>query len=63
MNSIVLEESPIRLPEVLRLTSVSRSWVYAQIKLGNFPPPAYRYGRSVAWCRHAIMKWLASKRI
>lgn len=61
---IQVEEKPLRLKGVMELVQMSRSWIYKEMALGNFPTPAYRFGKnSVAWSSRSVLGWLASKRI
>lgn len=59
----VLNSIPVRLyrlPDVLRLTGLSKSTVYARVKTGEFPAPApiFRGGRAVAWRSEDITGWI-----
>jgi len=47
----------LRLPEVKRLTGLSRSSIYLQIKTGHFPPPVRLGGRAVGWVEEEILTW------
>lgn len=48
----------LRLPDVLRRTGMSRSWVYAQMASGDFPQPVRLGGRAVAWRESDLTRWL-----
>lgn len=48
----------LRLPEVKRLTSLSRSTIYLRISLGQFPKPISLGGRAVGWLDSEIQEWL-----
>jgi prophage regulatory protein len=50
-----------RLRQVLAVTSMSRSWLYAEIAQGRFPAPVRVGLRAVAWRRSDIETWLASR--
>ena len=39
----------MRLPEVMQMTTLSRSQVYALMKAGQFPRPLRVGARAVAW--------------
>ena len=52
------EERFIRLGEVLATCGKSRSSVYAGIKEGTFPPPVKLQGRSSAWLRSEVLRWM-----
>lgn len=47
----------LRLPEVKRVTGLSRSSIYLQIKTGHFPPPVRLGGRAVGWVEEEIASW------
>jgi prophage regulatory protein len=47
----------LRLPEVKRLTGLSRSSIYLRIKAGQFPPPVRLGGRAVGWVEEEISRW------
>ncbi|MCD4487005.1 AlpA family phage regulatory protein [Chromobacterium vaccinii] len=51
----------IRLPEVMRKTGMSRSWIYAQMKAGLFPMAISLGARAVAWKQSSIDGWIASR--
>ena len=51
----------IRLPEVLRLTGLSRSTVYRKLKLSQFPEPIQLGPRSVAWRASDILAWIDTR--
>lgn len=50
-----------RLPNVKALTGLSRSSIYAGIKVGSFPPPVALGPRAVGWLDSAIAEWIASR--
>lgn len=50
----------IRLPELLALTSKSRSTLYREISNGTFPAPVRIGARAVAWRASDITEWLES---
>ena len=52
------EERFIRLGEVLTTCGKSRSSVYAGIKEGTFPAPVKLQGRSSAWLRSEVLRWM-----
>lgn len=47
----------LRLPEVKRMTGLSRSSIYMQIKTGQFPAPVKLGGRAVGWVEDEILTW------
>ncbi len=48
----------LRLPEVLKLIPISRSSLYARIKLGTFPKPKKIGPRAVGWSVADIREYL-----
>ena len=52
------EERFIRLGEVLATCGKSRSSVYVSIKEGTFPAPVKLQGRSSAWLRSEVLRWM-----
>lgn len=51
----------IRLPEVMRLTAMSRSAIYRAEELGEFPPRCRVGARSVAWVEEEICAWITAR--
>lgn len=49
--------SMLRLPDVCKIFSLSRSSVYTWIAQGRFPPPVHVGGRSVRWAADALVEW------
>ena len=49
----------LRLPKVLELSGVSKSTVYARMKVGEFPQsvPIFKGGRAVGWSEDGISAW------
>lgn len=52
----------LRLPEVLLLTGLSRSTMYAMIKRQTFPDSVKIGDRSAAWRHDEIIAWMAERR-
>jgi prophage regulatory protein len=48
----------IRLPEVMRLTGMSRSTIYLRIGEGNFPKPFHPSERMSVWSEREVMAWI-----
>ena len=48
----------LRLPAVMRRTSLSRSTIYLRISDGKFPAPIPLGGRAVGWLESEINEWL-----
>ena len=51
----------IKLKDVQRITSLSRSSIYAYIEKGIFPTQVKLGARSVAWLESDIQSWVESK--
>ena len=51
----------IRLPEVLRLTGLSRSTLYRKIQSSQFPEPVRLGPRSVAWRASDVLEWIDTR--
>ena len=46
------------LKEVLKITGKSRSWIYIQMKKGNFPKSISMGSRSVGWIYSELSAWI-----
>ena len=51
----------IRLPEVLRMTGLSRTGVYDRIRLKEFPAPVSLGRSAVAWPEHEVKAWIQAR--
>ena len=51
----------LRIHEVTNLTGLSRSSIYKQIKLENFPGGVKITNRSTAWSSDEIDKWISER--
>ena len=52
----------LRLKEVIQITGLSRSTIYAEIAKGNFPRQIKLTGaRSVGWHESSIAQWVESR--
>lgn len=51
----------LKINEVSALTRMSRSWVFARVKAGEFPAPIKISARSIAWPASDIEKWLVTR--
>ena len=49
------------MPQVLQATALSRSTVYAMMKVGRFPKPMKLGERAVGWSEAEIADWLESR--
>ena len=51
----------LRIGEVLRLCGLSRTTLYREIKLHNFPAPVRLSARSVGWLQEDVAQWLDAR--
>ncbi len=51
----------LRIQEVANLTGLSRSSIYKQIKLKNFPTGVKITDRSTAWPSNEVEAWIAGR--
>lgn len=51
----------LKLPQVMEVTSLSRSSIYAYIKAQKFPPQINIGVKAVGWDSLAIEKWLEDR--
>lgn len=51
----------LRLPDVIRLTGLSKSTIYKMVKEGQFPRSVPIYGSSVAWPASEVSEWTQSR--
>lgn len=51
----------LRRAEVLHLTGLPNSTLYAYMAKGRFPRPVKLGVRSVAWPEEAVLAWIASR--
>ena len=58
MNTI--NQSLIRLPEVLKRTGYGKAWIYRLISEGRFPAPVKIGVRAVAFVESEIDAWIQS---
>lgn len=54
-------EGLAKLPAVMNATGLSRSTLYARVKLGEFPAPVKLGERSVAWPVESVRAWIAER--
>lgn len=65
-NPPPLKAAPTRLlrrPEVLSMTGLATSTMYAHMARGTFPKPRKIGARSVAWTEESIVDWINSRPI
>lgn len=53
-------EKILRLPAVLERVGLSRSSIYARIKIGDFPAPVRLGVHAVGWLESAVDEWVRS---
>ncbi|MBM3604882.1 MAG: AlpA family phage regulatory protein [Alphaproteobacteria bacterium] len=51
----------LRLPKVIALIGMSRSWLYAEVATGRFPTPVKLGTRAIGWRRSDVEAWLTSR--
>ncbi|SEC87586.1 transcriptional regulator, AlpA family [Burkholderia sp. WP9] len=51
----------LRLPEVAKLTSLSRPTIYRWIAAGTFPKPVKLGPNSVAWRSDVVQEWMDAR--
>lgn len=47
-----------RLPDVVRITALSRSTIYRRIAEGRFPQPVSLGGKASGWARGELQRWI-----
>ncbi|BEV73209.1 hypothetical protein THUN1379_26910 [Paludibacterium sp. THUN1379] len=60
-SSIAKADCMLRLPEVMRRTGMSRSWIYSKIKSKEFPLPVHLGSRAIAWRASSVDNWIAAR--
>lgn len=51
----------LRLPEVKKITGLSRSGIYQLIKLNQFPKQIKLGARSSGWIESEVLQWIDKK--
>ena len=54
------ENRILRLPEVMRLTGLSKGTIHRRYREGTFPRPLRLGPQSIGWPRAEILEWLGS---
>ena len=54
------ENRILRLPEVMRLTGLSKATIHRRYRDGTFPEPLRLGPQSIGWWRAEILEWLES---
>lgn len=52
----------LRLPEVIKITGLGRSTIYAKVSRGSFPSPIKLGERAVGWIDSDVYEWISAKR-
>lgn len=52
----------LRLPEVIEITGLGRSTIYAKVSRGSFPSPIKLGERAVGWIDSDVYEWISAKR-
>ncbi len=52
------ENEILRLPAVLRMTGMGRTWTYAAVKRGEFPAPIKLGASATGWRCDKIEAWI-----
>ena len=48
----------IRLPQVIELTGMGKTFIYARISDGTFPKQIQLGGKSVVWNERDVINWM-----
>lgn len=48
----------LRLDAVERITGLKRSWIYKNVRAGNFPAPVRMSPRAVGWRESELARWI-----
>ncbi|MCP5017692.1 MAG: AlpA family transcriptional regulator [Ketobacter sp.] len=51
----------LRLPEVIKLTGLSRSSIYLRMANNEFPESFSLGGRAVGWLEQAVDEWIVER--
>lgn len=52
----------LRLPDVIALTGMKRSWIYREARAGRFPAPTkLNQGAASGWDAAAVQRWIAAQ--
>ena len=58
-NNVLLTPAFYRLPDVLRITGLSRPTLYRRIAACRFPRPVQLGGRACGWAHASLQDWIA----
>lgn len=56
-----MNEEILRLPRVMAVTGMGRSWLYCAVAEGRFPSPVRLGARAIGWKRSDVQDWLNSR--
>ena len=56
-----METRMLRVPEVMKLTGLSRTTLWRRVRTGTFPPPTELGENSIGWPESEIAGWLAER--
>lgn len=59
-RKLTQENRIVRLPEVMRLTGLSKATIHRRYRDGTFPRPLRLGPQSIGWWRTEILEWLES---
>ncbi len=59
-RNLTQENRIVRLPEVMRLTGLSKATIHRRYRDGTFPRPLRLGPQSIGWWRTEILEWLES---
>jgi prophage regulatory protein len=51
----------LRLPQVMKMTGLSRSTLYLRVRQGRFPAPVKLGERAIAWPSPAVEAWISEQ--
>ena len=51
----------LRLAQVLEMTGMGKTFIYARIKDGTFPKQIQLGSRSVVWNKQEVIKWMEDR--
>ena len=51
----------LRLPEVLQITGMSKTFIYDRINDGTFPRQIQLGSRTVVWNEQEVIKWMEDR--
>jgi prophage regulatory protein len=60
-QTLTSKKKILRVPIVCYKIGMSRAWLYAAIKSGEFPPPLQLSSRSIGWEESLVDSWIDSR--